>query len=317
MKNHMALGKQLTANFAAMMVVTALLGGFLIVDSGDLQRILVGELNASARRTDLIGQLTAALAEMKGARQLLIASDTSTAEQRRSLVKASSANVDRLLAGLDPLVTEARERQLFESLGKAHQSWTASHRDLTVRCADCHTPGAAGMEGGNRQHGQMERASEGLAQMQRDSLAAAAREVEVSVARSRWIAAGLGGLAAALCAWILRVVHRSMKSLRKTTLLLSEGSTQAVAGATQVKEASAALAENAEQQSRNVGTTSSTAEELAAMTQKNAGLAHQSAALMARVEEGVQAANSTPPAARYPASSKSSMESRSKPTFSP
>jgi methyl-accepting chemotaxis protein/methyl-accepting chemotaxis protein-1 (serine sensor receptor) len=293
MKNRMALGKQLTANFAATLVVTALLGGFLIVDSGDLQRILEREVNASARRTDLIGQLTTSLAEMKGARQLLIAGDASTVEQRRSLVRASSANVDRLLAGLDPLITEARERKLLETLRNAHHSWAANHSDLTMRCADCHTPGAVSMEGGNQQHGQMERASEGLAQMQRDSLAAASREVEASVARSRWIAIGLGGMAAALCAWILWVVRRSMKSLRKTTLILSEGSTQAVAGAKQVKDASAALAQNAEQQSRNVGTTSSTAEELAAMTQKNAELSNQSAALMARVEEGVQAANST------------------------
>jgi methyl-accepting chemotaxis protein/methyl-accepting chemotaxis protein-1 (serine sensor receptor) len=230
---------------------------------------------------------------MKGARQLLIAGDTSTAEQRMSLLRATSANVDRLLAGLDPLIAEARQRQLLESLRHAHQSWAANHRDLTVRCADCHTPGAVGMEGGNQQHGQMERAAEGLAQMQRDSLAVASREVEASVARSRWIAIGLGGLAAVLCAWILRVVRRSMKSLRKTTSLLSEGSTQAVAGAMQVKDASAALARNAEQQSQSVGTTSSTAEELAAMTQKNAELANQSAALMVRVEEGVQAANST------------------------
>jgi methyl-accepting chemotaxis protein/methyl-accepting chemotaxis protein-1 (serine sensor receptor) len=293
MKHRMALGKQLTANFAAMVVVTALLGGFLIVDSGNMQRILERQVNASARRTDLIGQLSTSLAEMKGARQLLIAGDTSTAEQRMSLLRATSANVDRLLAGLDPLIAEARQRQLLESLRHAHQSWAANHRDLTVRCADCHTPGAVGMEGGNQQHGQMERAAEGLAQMQRDSLAVASREVEASVARSRWIAIGLGGLAAVLCAWILRVVRRSMKSLRKTTSLLSEGSTQAVAGAMQVKDASAALARNAEQQSQSVGTTSSTAEELAAMTQKNAELANQSAALMVRVEEGVQAANST------------------------
>jgi methyl-accepting chemotaxis protein/methyl-accepting chemotaxis protein-1 (serine sensor receptor) len=293
MKDRMALGKQLTANFAAMVAVMALLCGFLMVDAGRLQRILERDVKASARRTDLIGQLNTSLAEMKGVRQLLITGDTSTAEQRRSLLGAGSAKVDRLLAELDPLVTVARERQLLESLRKAHQSWAANHRDPGARCADCHAPGAVGMEGGNRQHGQMEQASEGLAQVQRDSLAAASGEVETTVARSHWYAIGLGGLAAALCAWILRVVHRSMKSLRKTTLLLSEGSTQAVAGAMHVKDASAALAQNAEQQSRNVGTTSSTAEELAAMTQKNAGLANQSAALMVRVEEGVQAANST------------------------
>ncbi len=293
MKNRMALGRQLTANFAAMVTVTALLGGFLIVNSRDLQRILEREVRASARRTDLIGQLTTSLAEMKGARQLLIASDASTAEQRRTLLKAGSGKVDRLLAALDPLVTEARERKLLESLTKAHQSWDANHQDLTVRCAECHTPGAAGMDGGNQQHGQMELASEGLAQMQRDSLAAASSEVEASVARGQWFAIGLGALALVLCAWILRVVRRSTKSLRKTTTLLSEGSTQAVAGAKHLKDASEALAQNAGRQSQNVGTTSSTAEELAAMTQKNAELANQSAALMARVEEGVQAANLT------------------------
>jgi len=293
MKNRMALGKQLTANFTAMVAVTVLLSGFSIVDSSNLQRILEREVNASAQRTDLVGQLTTSLAEMKGRRQLLISSDVSTGEQRRSLLRADSAKVDRLLAGLDPLVKDARQRQLLDALRNAHQSWANNHKDLTVRCADCHAAGALGTDDGNRQRDQMEQASQGLAQMQRESLGAATREVEASVERSRWLAIGLGSLAVALCAWILRVVRRSMKSLRKTTGLLSEGSKQAVAGARQVKEAGAALAQSAEEQSRNVGATSSTAGELATMTQKNAELANRSAALMGRVEEGVQAANST------------------------
>lgn len=293
MKNRMALGKELTINFAAVLVVTALLSGFLIVGSGDFQRILDREVNTSAQRTDLIGQLTTSLAEMKGTRQLLIADDTSTGEQKRSLLSASSAKVDRLLAGLQPLTTEARGRQLLQVLLNAHQSWAANHQGLIQRCGDCQTPGAVGMEGGNQQQGQMERASGELAQMQRDSLADASRAVKTRVARSRWIAIGLGGLSLALGAWILLVVRRITKSLRRTTALLSEGSMQAAVGAKQVKDASAALAQNAEQQSRNVETTSTTADELAAMTQRNSELANQSAVLMARVEEGVQTANST------------------------
>jgi methyl-accepting chemotaxis protein len=75
--------------------------------------------------------------------------------------------------------------------------------------------------------------------------------------------------------------------------LLAEGSLQAIAGARQVEGASAALFPYAEQQSRNVQTTSSAAEELAATTQRNAGNANQSATLMVAVQEEVEAANST------------------------
>ena len=265
----------------------------MLVLTRDSQRILQQGISTSAKRTDLLGQLSTSLAEMKGTRQTLIAESNSTGDQKKSLLIASASKVDGLLAALDPLMHDASERQLLTVLRSAHQSWAANHQDLTQNCSDCHKAGAAAIGAGGLQHGEMERALGDLAQLQRDSLESASREVEARVTRTFWWAIGLGGLGVALGAWVLRVIQRSMKSLRKTANMLAEGSLQAVGGAGQIQDASAALAQNAEQQSRNVDTTSSTAEELAAMTQRNTELANRSAALMARVEEGVQAANSS------------------------
>lgn len=291
MKKRMTLGKELMASFAAMLVLSMLLGAFAIVGPGELQRILETQVNTSARKTDLIGQLTTSLAEMKGSRQFLLAAtaaDTSGAEQERQVVKTSSVRVDRLLADIEPLLSEARGQQLFHTLRDAHQSWVNRHQDLTQRCNSCHTAGATGTE-----TGKLERVAAELAQMQRQSLEAASGVVRTRVSTTRWVAVGLEVLCLVVCAVVLYVVRRSTKSLRKTAGLLSEASEQAAAATRQVTDANVVLERSAAEQSRSVETTSTTAEELAAMTQRNAEHSRQSSALMARVAEGVQSANST------------------------
>jgi methyl-accepting chemotaxis protein len=132
-----------------------------------------------------------------------------------------------------------------------------------------------------------------LVRAERESLAATRSQVAAKASRSRWTAAGLGGLGLLVCAWALSVVRRSTRSLRKTTRILAEGSAQAAAGARQVKDARDTLESSAAEQSRSVTAASSTAEMLASMTRANAEHAGQSAVLMARVDEGVHSANST------------------------
>ena len=277
-----------------MVALTVALGGFAIVDQGNFQQILATDVKVSAKRADLIGQLSTSLAEMKGNRQLLVAgsSETPSAERQRQSLKLAEAKLDRVLTDLDPLLADAGKRQLFDAFRGAHESWAGSHVEFTRRCADCHEAGAVDAEE-STQHGGLEKAVQDLAQMQRDSLESASQQVGVQAARSRWIAIGLVGFSLLACVQVLRIVRRSTKSLRKTTGILADGSAQAALASKQIEEASVALSRSAAQQSQSVETTSSTATELAAMTERNAENAIQSAALMARVEEGVQAANST------------------------
>ena len=68
---------------------------------------------------------------------------------------------------------------------------------------------------------------------------------------------------------------------------------QAAVAASQVKNVSGPLSQAASDQARAAQSTSATTEQLASMTQKNAEHSSQSAALMLRVEESVQAANLT------------------------
>jgi len=308
MKNRMALGKQLMASFAAMLAVATLLCLFSIINFSSFQRILNTQVATSAQKADVIGQVTTSLAEMRGERQLLIA-DTALetasgskkkapprsmgGEERRDTLRASSARMDRLLATLGPLLTEPKEKEIFRVFQTDHEAWATHHRDLGVRCANCHTPGVAGLKNNQGQQGRLNSAAADLAQLQRDSLTAASGRVASQIYQSRWILVANEVLCVLVALGLFRVIRRSTKSLRKTAGLLSQGSTEAAVAASQVKNVSAPLAQSASEQARTAQTTSATAEQLASMTQKNAENSRQSAALMLRVEEAIQAANVT------------------------
>ncbi len=133
----------------------------------------------------------------------------------------------------------------------------------------------------------------GAVHMERGSEADASRKVHARVSRTLQGAAGLGALAAVVCAWAFRTVRRSTRSLRKTTGILHEGSSRAAAGARLVDQARGALEQGAAEQSRSVTAVRTTAERLAATTQRNAEHTSQSAALMGRVDQGVRTANTT------------------------
>jgi methyl-accepting chemotaxis protein/methyl-accepting chemotaxis protein-1 (serine sensor receptor) len=296
MMKRLTLGREMVLSFVTMLVLTAALGGFALFDQGGLQQILASDIKVSARRADLIGQLTTSLAELKANRQLLVAgsaSDPSGSDRKIQDLNLSAAKMDRILTELGPLLAEDRKQQLFDAFRNAHESWAGAHADFTSRCADCHDAGAVEVEGAGQSHGRLDQAVDELAQVQRESLSAASTQVHTQVVRSRWVAVGLLAFSLLVCAQILRIVRRSTKSLRKTSGILADGSTQAAAAARQVQAASEALSASAARQAGAVQTTSSTAEQLAAMTQRNAGVTSQSVALMARVEEGVHAANAT------------------------
>jgi len=289
----MALGKELMASFGGMLAVATLLCGFALVRFGDFQHILKTQVATSAQKADLIGQVITSLAEMRGQQQLLIVGAAAAVDgagaQKRELLLAASANMDRGLGALGPLLTEPKETQLFRTLQDDHNAWAKNHRDLTQHCADCHS----GAEAGTVQPGKLDRAAADLAQLQRESLASASDRVGSQVYQSRWILMGLEGLCVLVCIGTFRLVRRSTKSLRKTAGLLSQGATEAALAASQVKNVSLPLAQSAGQQARAAQATSSTTEQLASMTQKNAENSSQSAALMLRVEEAIEASNST------------------------
>ena len=146
-------------SFAAMLAVSTILCGFTIISFGDFQRILTTQVATSAQKADLIGQVTTSLAEMRGQQQFLIADvsdDKANGEQRRELLRASSAKMDRLLGALGPLLTEPKEMQLFRTFADQHEAWMRGHQDLTQRCADCHSAGIAGA-GGTAKQDQLDR----------------------------------------------------------------------------------------------------------------------------------------------------------------
>ena len=243
-----------------MLGITVALGGFAIIDQGSFQNILATNIKVSAKRADLIGQLTTSLAEMKGNRQLLIGdAGAVNPDGKRDLLRQSAAKLDRVLSDLDPLLTDVRRRELFDAFRGAHESWAGSHAGFTRKCVDCHEAGGVELKDSQLGHGGLDGAVEELVQMQRESLNSASDQVAVQAARSRWTAMILVGIGLLFSAHIFRSVRRSTTSLRKTSTLLTEGSAQADVAAKQIEEASIALSRNAAEQSRSIETTWSTA----------------------------------------------------------
>jgi methyl-accepting chemotaxis protein len=295
MKGRIGIGKALMWSFAVMLAIVLALGGFAIIDQGNFQSFLATNIQVSAKRTDLIGQLTTSLAEMKGNRQLLLgdAAGGAGTGAKQQLLRTSAAKLDRVLADLDPLLTDSRKRELFDAFRAAHESWAGTHAGFTRNCADCHEAGGVNSKDQQAGHGGLDVAVDQLAQMQRDSLSSASEQVAVQAARSRWAAVILVSIGLLFSAHIFRSVRRSTAYLRKTSTLLADGSAQADAAARQIEEASVVLSRNAAEQSRSIETTTATAGDLAGITQRNVESTSQTAALMAGVEEGVRSANET------------------------
>jgi methyl-accepting chemotaxis protein len=296
MKTRMALGKELVASFGALLAVTILLCGFAMVTFGDFQDSLKTQVTTSAQKADLIGQVTTSLAEMHGQQQLLISdasADANSTRERKEALESASAKLNSQLTALEPLMRGPQEKRMFQLIQNDNRAWTANHRDLTQRCADCHSAAVAGSSGRDTKRGQLDEAVTRLAQLQRASLASASTETSTRMTRSRWILMGHELLCLLVAFGILRVIRRSTKSMRKTAGMLSEGAKEAAVAASQVKHISAPLAQSTALQASAVATTSATAAELASMTQQNADNSSHSAELMRGVEQAVQSANLT------------------------
>jgi methyl-accepting chemotaxis protein/methyl-accepting chemotaxis protein-1 (serine sensor receptor) len=130
-----------------------------------------------------------------------------------------------------------------------------------------------------------------LADRQRDSMIAAAKDAVAIVSRSRWNAFVLIGLSLVASTVVPLVVFGISRLLRELASDLSAGAGQVSSAAAEVSSSAQSLAQGTSEQAASLEETAASSEVVTSQTRQNAGRSQSAADLTSRATELVTAAN--------------------------
>jgi methyl-accepting chemotaxis protein len=296
-KRTLTFGAKLGISTGILGIVIVLLAWVGLHELSSMSDTLHLTIEVNARKANLAGALNTAESDMGAAERGVIlfayAKDANDMAKADALFQASSTNFQRALAEVRPLVVTERGRQLVADMDSRMSEWLPAYADLR-RLIDAGNPDAATRlltERITPHYVALGVDAEELlntcdALMQQDSRSAAE-----TISGTRWLMLLLiagGFVAGAFAVWMMRSTSRE---LRRIATEMLEGSRQVAGAAGQVASASQSLAQGTSEQAATLEETSSSANEITAITRKNAENTRTVAGLMTDAGQLVNGAN--------------------------
>jgi hypothetical protein len=290
------IGGRLTLAFSALGLSTLLLAATALTVGSRLGDELNKVVDTIAREQVLAGQVTTAATEMLSAvRGLAFSTVLQESEKAAAFKKrfmAAEAAAKAAVGELRPLVngdlrtevdTAGRE---LETVSRFHSEMVSmldnQQMDAALKFFDQTMAPRLTVVG---------ETSKRLADYARRDLQSAGHNADVQGARLRWLTLTLIGICCVVGAGVIHNIRCSTAVLRNITAKMA-GSAHAVAGASeQITAASRTLAHGASRQAASLEETSSSGQEMSAMTQRNAENAERATALMTGVDKAIKDAN--------------------------
>ncbi|HPT29004.1 MAG TPA: methyl-accepting chemotaxis protein, partial [Bryobacteraceae bacterium] len=275
MKTQMTIGKKLMLSFGVLLALMMGLAYSSLSSGSTLSGELDTAVNKTARKTELAGQIQAAVSNMRaGQRGLILFSmlkDTSKAEMAREAFRTAAAGIEKSTAEIRPmLVTEAGLRAV-DNIQSQAGVWIPLYQEIETACAAQRFDAAmtSTMDRTVALAGQMQNATSQLLEQQRGLNKTAAQKALAVSSQSRWIAFILIGVCLVVGAAVMWVVRDIGSTLRRLAGELGEGAEQVASAASQVASSSQSLAQGNSEQAASLEETSASSEEINSMARKN------------------------------------------------
>ena len=292
----LTVARRLAAGFAAVLLITVVLGGFAWVEVwslADQTRGITGDalpgVQAVMRAAAMVSSNRAAmlehLATIEPARKASIEED----------MDKVSAQLTSLYAEYEKTISSDEERTLFAAIEAPRAAYRAARAERFLPLSRIYQSAGAMSVFDSDVEPAFAKYTAGLNALvayHHTSAAAAGRSVERGVTLTSATMA-IGVLAALIigggAAWlIIRAVNRALRAVVRE---LSEGAEEVTAAASQVATSSQSLSHGAAEQAASLEQTSASMTEMASMTRQNAERSHATATLMNEVDSRVQGFN--------------------------
>jgi len=295
----MNLSRKLLGGFAALIALVALLscGAFVVISNltGDLERAA----NVTARKEYLAGDVNAAASQIssieKGAVIASVLGDKTLSDATLQQFSEPASRLRKGLADLRAMAANEQTMSRLQALEREASSVTATHEELRQAMQRQQLDAALAIFAQKVQPRLEEigRQAASLVDEQNADLAAASEAAFVKSSRLRVLTIAFMLIATLVGGAVFWIVTHTNTTLRAMTERLSDSAEHVALAASQVSGAGHALAEGATEQAASLEETSSSTEEIASITRKNAESALQVAGLMQNTEASAKEVNQT------------------------
>lgn len=297
----MTIGKKLVWAFAAMVAVALGLAYSSVVEVASVGRELQLTINSTTKKIQLIGEIQAALAEMRaGQRGVVLYSlmkEPAVAKASNEAFRSGVAVVTEKIEESRPLVVTASGRHDLEVLSAGIAAWQPQYEQIASLCQTIQTDQAYGerlqrlVDRTIAIRAEMKKAADEMTERQQELLRDSRQRAEEEISSSRWISFILCGICLVVGGVVIFMVRQASGALRNVAAEMSASAEQVASASAQVASSSQSLAQGASEQAASLEETSASAGEIHVMTQKNAAGSASAAELMAGVDGRVHEAN--------------------------
>jgi len=244
------------------------------------------------KKLDIGTQVELATTEMQGCQRGLMLSyamqDPGASEQYKQLYASSGTKIDNLMAELQPLLANGRERQAAADILNNRLTWAPKFQKLIGLCEAGRTAEAYQLRNENKViSAKMHAASTELVEQQKNALEQAKFDSASAIARANWVAVVITLLCVVLGVVLFIRVRIEIAGVRHTMQDLGQCAREVANASQQVAASSQALSRGASEQAASVEETSSSTEEITAMARQNAEQLGSAADLTARAGEAI------------------------------
>jgi methyl-accepting chemotaxis protein/methyl-accepting chemotaxis protein-1 (serine sensor receptor) len=288
MKSQMSIGKKLTLAFAAMLALVLGLGYFGYASIDSLGKALDNQVNSTAKKAEIAGQIEAGAYKMRTAQRGLVMyallKDPAKAKQNNELFQSSADTVAKEIAEMRPLLSKPAAREALDSMQADVTAWLPFYQEI-LKAANSKRFDAAflrNMEKVAELNAHLDATNLRFLQIQTETQAEAVKSAASTESYSMWITFVMVAMGLAIGAAVLWLVRSISSSLRRLASELSEGAGQTASAASEVSSSSQSLAQGSSEQAASLEETSAASEQINAMARKNTENSRVAADLVAQ-----------------------------------
>jgi methyl-accepting chemotaxis protein/methyl-accepting chemotaxis protein-1 (serine sensor receptor) len=293
------IGKKLNACFAAILVLTLVLGCTAISAVNNAASNVDKIVNRTARTRYVAAKLAATATEMTSLEQSMVLRnllrDPSQVPQYKEQFTAALKSANAQVTELGTFVEGADDQKELSEIHLGLEVTRKLHEQLVTFIGQNRFTQA-----GQFVHGQslpriaeMKKAADRLAERHAAVFVASIQASTTAESRTRAIAVALLCGALVLAVGVFYTVRKICASLGTIAVQMAETAGQVASGSGQVSASSQTLAQGASQQAASLEETSASSEQITSMTRKNSENSNMAAELMVKVDEQVQRGNRT------------------------
>ncbi|MCX6955063.1 MAG: methyl-accepting chemotaxis protein [Verrucomicrobia bacterium] len=273
---HLTIGQRTIGGFAAILLITAALGGFAWLRLIEVQESTTEVTQNSLPGITLIGEIRALVKQ--NTINVYRHAMTDPSNEKRLLeieaeMKATSEETQKRYKGLETFVKDETDRKNLDAIYAARVPYTKERTEV-VALSRTKTPAEMSVIIEARLTPLYEKYNaslEALARFEQQASQSAGQHVDATVASTKYLI-GLG-LAIALAVGLglgYAIIRSTNLVLNRVSAQLAEGSAQVTSAAAEVSTASQTLASGASEQASSLEETSASLEEISSMTKRNA-----------------------------------------------